>query len=54
MGNCRPLLMPLKAGKSKRMVSQNIRTEVRTGKPVKQAVAIAYSKAGKSKGSKKR
>lgn len=40
--------MPLKAGKSKAVISGNIAAEVRSGKPVKQAVAIAYSKAGKS------
>ena len=41
--------MPLKKGKSRKIISQNIRTEVRAGRPVKQAVAIAYSKAGKSR-----
>lgn len=41
--------MPLKSGKSKKVVSENIRTEVRAGRPQKQAVAIAMRKAGKSK-----
>ncbi len=44
--------MPLKLGSSKKVVSQNIRTEIAAGRPQKQAVAIALSKAGKS--SKKR
>lgn len=41
--------MPLKSGKSKAIVSQNIATEINAGKPKKQAIAIAMSKAGKSK-----
>lgn len=41
--------MPLKQGKSKATISENIATEVRAGKPVKQAAAIAYSVARKGK-----
>jgi len=35
--------MPLKKSASKRAVSENIRTEMRAGRPQKQAVAIALS-----------
>jgi hypothetical protein len=41
--------MPLETGSSKETISHNIATEVNAGKPQKQAVAIAFSKAGKSR-----
>ena len=41
--------MPLKKGKGKRTISENIARLIREGKPRDQAVAIAYSEAGKSK-----
>jgi hypothetical protein len=40
--------MPLKSGKSKKVISENIRIERHAGKPEKQSVAIALSKARES------
>lgn len=41
--------MPLKSGSSKKVVGENIKTEIAHGKPREQAIAIAMRKAGKAK-----
>ena len=45
--------MPLKKSASKKAFKSNIRAEVRAGKPVKQAVAIAYSEKRRAKRKKR-
>lgn len=41
--------MPLKKGKSRKIISKNIAKEIKAGKPAEQAIAIAYRMAGKPK-----
>ena len=46
--------MPLKKSTSEAAFKSNIRAEVKAGKPVKQAVAIAYSEKRAAKRKKRR
>jgi hypothetical protein len=41
--------MPLKKGSSKKVISENIAELIRSGRPQKQAVAIAFESAGKAR-----
>ena len=45
--------MPLKKSKSKEAVSENIKTEIKAGKPQRQAVAIALDTQRRAGGGKK-
>lgn len=46
--------MPMEEGSSKEAIGKNVAKMIREGKPRDQAVAIAHSKAGKSKPKKKK
>ena len=46
--------MPLKKGRSKSVISANIKTEMSHGKPQAQAIAIAMRMAGKPKPKKRK
>lgn len=45
--------MPLKKGASDKARNENVKREIAAGRPVKQAVAIAYAEQRKAKKGKK-
>jgi hypothetical protein len=47
-------MMPLKKSTSKKAFTKNIKSEIKAGKPVKQAVAIAYAVKRKAAAKRKR
>lgn len=47
-------MSPLKKGRSKKAISENISELVHSGRPQKQAVAIAMSEAGLSRRKRKK
>ena len=46
--------MPLKHSKTAKAFKENIKAEIKAGKPVKQAVAIAYSEKREAEKAKKK
>lgn len=42
-------MSPLRKGSSKKVIGENISELIRSGRPKKQSVAIAMSKAGKTR-----
>ncbi len=46
--------MPLKKSTSPKAFKENIKTKIKAGKPVKQAVAIAYSEKRQAEKAKKK
>lgn len=46
--------MPLKKSTSKKAFKENVKAEIKAGKPVKQSVAIAYSEKREAEKSKRK
>lgn len=46
--------MPLQKSSSKKAFTKNLKTELKAGKPKKQALAIAYDVQRRAKGGKKK